>query len=252
MNTPNTTSGFEYLLEGFKLLTKPGLKRFVIIPLMINIILFIGLFLIARHFFAEFDHWLANYIPSWLHWLDTLLWITFFIGFLLTFIYTFVVFANIISAPFNSFLAEKVEFYLTGKIATQKTFLDNIKDTPRILGRQFALIGYYLPRAIVLLIFFFVPVIQIIAALLWFGFNAWFMALQYLDYPTDNHQIPLSHVHAWLWQNRLLSLSFGAGVLLMTMIPIVNFFIVPAAVAGATRLWVEKGRSNTGKSKITY
>jgi CysZ protein len=238
----NNTNGFHYLIEGFKLLAKPGIKRFVIIPFLINSILFIGFFLIARHFFAEFDYWLKNFLPSWLQWLDSLLWVTFLIGFILIFIYTFVSFANLISAPFNSFLAEKVEFYLTGKTLTQKTFWENIKDTPRILSRQFSLIGYYLPRAFILLIFFFVPIVQLIAALLWFGFNAWFMTLQYLDYPTDNHQIPLSQVHAFTWQNRLLSLSFGAGILIVTIIPFLNFFIVPAAVAGATQLWIEKNK----------
>lgn len=239
MNQSNT-NGLQYLIEGFKLLTQPGLKRFVIIPLSINIILFIGLFFIARHFFDVFEHWLLNYLPSWLQWLNSLLWMTFFIGFVLIFIYTFVVIANLISAPFNSFLAEKVEAYLTGKKTAQRTFLENLKDTPRILARQFSLIGYYIPRALILLIFFFIPVIQLVAAILWFSFNAWFMTLQYLDYPTDNHQIPLSNVHVWLWHHRLLSLSFGASVLVMTLIPFVNFFIVPAAVAGATKLWIEK------------
>lgn len=243
MNTNNGSShGFYYLLEGFKLLTKPGIKRFVLIPLIINIIFFIGFFLLARHFFDVFNQWLIGFLPHWLQWLESILWVTFFMSFVLVFIYTFVIVTNLISAPFNSFLAEKVEFYLTGKIFPSKTWVENIKDIPRILGRQFSLIGYYLPRAFVLLIFFFVPIIHFIAAILWFAFNAWFMTLQYLDYPTDNHQIPLSHLHTWVWQNRLLSLSFGTGILIVTLIPVLNFFIVPAAVAGATKLWVENGK----------
>lgn len=233
------TNGFQYLIEGYKLLVKPGIKRFVIIPFAINVLLFIGFFLLARHFFSDFDQWIMQYLPRWLQWLSGLLWVTFVIGFLLVFIYTFVVVANFISAPFNSFLAEKIEYYLTGETTPQRTMMENIKDIPRILLRQLSLIGYYLPRALVLLIFFFVPIVQLVAAVLWFVFNAWFMTLQYLDYPTDNHKIALSHVHAWLWGNRMLSLSFGMGVLILTVIPIVNFFIVPAAVAGATKLWVE-------------
>lgn len=238
MNT-SSRNGLLLLIGGFKLLNKPGIRPFVIIPLMINIILFIGFFLLARHWFKEFDLWLTHYLPSWLRWLDSLLWVTFLTGFILIFINTFVVIANFVSAPFNSFLAEKVEFYLTGKTVAPKTFWENFKDTPRILARQLSLMGYYIPRALVLFIFFFIPIIQLVAAILWFGFNAWFMTLQYLDYPTDNHQIALSEVHVWLWHHRLLSLSFGASVLVMTMIPVINFFIVPAAVAGATKLWIE-------------
>ncbi len=236
-------NGFYYLLEGFKLLKQPGIKRFVIIPLLINITLFCGFFFLARHFFAEAHLWVMAHLPTWLQWLGGILWVIFFIGFFLVFIYTFVAVTNLISAPFNAFLAEKVEFHLTGKTLEEKTLWENIKDTPRILARQFSLIGYYLPRALVLLIFFFVPIIQIFAAMLWFVFNAWFMTLQYLDYPTDNHRIALTNVHAWLWQNRLLSLTFGMGILIACMIPILNFLIVPAAVAGATKLWVDRNQT---------
>src|SRR5580700_2649393 len=119
-----------YLIEGFKLIVKPGLKRFVAIPLLINFILFIGLFFLARHFISEFNAWFANYLPAWLHWLSGILWMLFFISFFLILIYTFVFFANLVSAPFNSFLAEKVEAYLGGEGSQNLSMRDNIKDIP--------------------------------------------------------------------------------------------------------------------------
>src|SRR5690242_13447420 len=94
-------AGLQYLLEGFRLIFKPGLKRFVIIPVTINIALFIGLFFLSRHFFGEFSQWINHYIPAWLHWIDIILWILFFTGYSLVFIYTFVTITNVISAPFN-------------------------------------------------------------------------------------------------------------------------------------------------------
>lgn len=232
-------SGASYIWHGFKLLSQPGIKRFVIIPLIINIVLFITLFLVSKHFFAEFSHWLANHLPHWLHWLSSLLWIFFFLGYFLLMLYTFVTLANLVAAPFNSLLAEKVQLYLTGNLHEQR-LIDTIRDIPRILGRQIAILGYYLPRAALLFVLFFIPVVQIIAAVLWFLFHAWFMALQYIDYPTDNNRVPLRIVRLQLKQQRGLSLGFGAAVLGVTMIPIVNFFAIPAAVAGATQLWLEK------------
>ena len=239
MNNNNFIAGAGYLMDGFQLIFKPGLKRFVIIPLLINIIIFTGLFLLSRHFFGEFNHWFENFLPNWLKWLGTILWLLFFIGFVLFFMFFFVTIANIVAAPFNSFLSEKVEVYLTGKTANQLTLFETIKDVPRIMGRQIAILGYYLPRAVLLLILFFVPIIQVAAALLWFLFNAWFMTLQYTDYPTDNHRIAFSEVRVKLGQMRWLSLGFGMSVLVLTMIPVLNFLIIPAAVAGATKMWVE-------------
>jgi CysZ protein len=45
-----------------------------------------------------------------------------------------------------------------------------------------------------------------------------------------------------LRSRRMLSLGFGGGSLLMTMIPVVNFFAMPASVAGATAMWVKEHR----------
>jgi len=238
MNSP--IFGIHYLIDGFGLIAKPGLRRFVIIPLLINIVLFIGLFFLLRYFVNEFNVWFSSFLPAWLHWLSAILWIVFFTSFFIIIIYTFVIVANLIAAPFNSFLAEKVELYLTGNIPEERSLLDNIKDIPRIMGRQIAIIGYYIPRALLIFILFFIPIVQAVAAVISFLFHAWFMTLTYIDYPTDNHRIPMRDVREWLNQRRSVSLGFGVGVLVCSMIPLVNCFTIPAAVAGATKFWINE------------
>jgi CysZ protein len=228
-----------YLLEGFKLISKPGIKRFVVIPFIINMILFTALFFLARYYFSELNSWIENHLPHWLLWLGNILWLIFFISFALVMVYTFSILANLIAAPFNGLLAEKIEWYLTGNELDNKTWLQFLKDTPAMIGRQLLLIGYYLPRACLLIILFFIPVVQLVAGVLWFLFNAWYMTLQYVDYPTDNHHIPLNAVREWMLQKKWLSLSFGTSILVMSMIPILNFFVVPAAVAGATKFYLD-------------
>ena len=242
MNNP--LLGLNYLIDGFVLITQPGLKRFVMIPLIINLILFMGLFFLLRYFVSEFNVWFAHHLPAWLHWLSTVIWFLFFISFFIIIIYTFVTLANLVSAPFNSFLAEKVELYLTGRVPEERSLLDNLKDIPRIMRRQLAILGYYLPRALLILILFFIPIVQAFAAILSFLFHAWFMTLTYLDYPSDNHRVPMQDVKTWMRQRRWLSLGFGVSVLVVSMIPIVNCFAIPAAVAGATKYWVT---SNSAK-----
>lgn len=238
MNTP--LNGLLYLIDGFGLITKPGLRRFVIFPLLINIIFFIALFFFLRHYFADLNIWLTSFLPSWLSWLAKVFWILFFFSFFIIFISFFVTVANIFSAPFNSFLAEKVELNLTGAIPEPRTLMENLKDVPRIIGRQLSILGYYLPRALLIAILFFIPVVQILAAPLWFILNAWYLTLTYIDYPTDNHRVPIKVVRIWLEKRRWVALSFGICVLVASMIPILNFFVIPAAVAGATKFWVKE------------
>lgn len=234
----NVLIGITHLVDGFELMTKPGVKRFVAIPVAINILLFISAFFLLRHFVGQFNAWFLHFLPTWLHWLSYILWFLFFISFFIVFVYAFVTLANIIAAPFNSLLSEKVENYLTGHTSASLSLFENVKDVPRILGRQLGILGYYLPRAILLLILFFIPVVHVIVPFLWFLFNAWFLAFTYIDYPTDNHRVPLVEVRIWLKQNRSTSLGFGMAVLVVTMVPVVNLFAIPAAVAGATKYWV--------------
>ncbi|MDR3477428.1 MAG: sulfate transporter CysZ [Gammaproteobacteria bacterium] len=233
-----------YVLEGIKLLTKPGIKKFVIMPLVLNILLFGGLLLLSSHYYHLLSHWLTQHLPHWLAWLTWILWTLFFAGFFIVFIYAFTTLSNLIAAPFNSLLSEKVEFYLTGELQPNRSLSQNVADIPRVIGRQLGILGYYLPRAFILLVLFFVPVVQVVAAVFWFLFNAWFMTLQYVDYPADNHRVSLSAMRMKIKEKRLDSLGFGVGVLLLSMIPILNFLVMPAAIAGATKLWIDKLRNS--------
>lgn len=235
--------GVHYFFAGFGLITKPGLKRFVVIPLVINILLFSLLFLLLGHYMGALTDWVTGSLPQWLQWLGWLVWVLFFLSFFLVFIYAFAALGAVVAAPFNGLLAEKTETYLTGRIPVDRGVLENIKDVPRIIGRQFAIIFYYLPRALLILVLYFVPVVHGFAIILWFVFSAWFLAMQYLDFPTDNHRVSVSELRAWLDQRRAVTLGFGISLMFVMSIPIINFFAIPAAAAGATKFWVEENRS---------
>jgi CysZ protein len=57
-----------------------------------------------------------------------------------------------------------------------------------------------------------------------------------------NHLLHFSTQRRLLRRNRLLAYGFGGGTLLLTLIPVVNFIAMPAAVAGASALWVGEFR----------
>lgn len=67
-------SGFYYFAQGWKLVSQPGIRRFVILPLLVNILLMGGAF---WWLFTQLDVWiptLMSYVPDWLQWLSYLLW----------------------------------------------------------------------------------------------------------------------------------------------------------------------------------
>ncbi|WP_447073048.1 sulfate transporter CysZ [Shewanella indica] len=236
-------SGVNYFLQGFSLIKQPGLRSFVFIPLMINLLLFAGVIYFAIGQLGNVFAWLEGQLPDYLSWLNVILWplaiITLLV--LLSFIFSSVM--NWLAAPFNGLLAEKVEQLLTGKPINTGGTLDLIKDLPRILGREWQKLVYYLPRAILILLLFFIPVIgQTVFPVVWFIFSAWMMSIQYCDYPFDNHKVAFKEMKFALKNTKGSSMSFGAAVTLFSMIPIVNFIVMPVAICGATSMWVDKYR----------
>ncbi len=235
----NPLTGPLYAIKGFGLIRRPGLRRFVLIPLLINTGLFIAAIWLSAHYF---DAYMAQMLPEGYDWLSWLLWPLFAIAMLLTMFYTFTLVANLICSPFNGLLAEAVEREIKGIAATESntSLLQALKETPKSLWGELKKIGYFLSRAIPLLILFFIPGLNLFAPFLWIAFSAWLLASEYLDYPMANRGITFERQRQVLKQHRVSSLSFGGSIMVLTMIPVVNFIVMPLAVAGATALYLER------------
>ena len=241
MPTP-ALSGPQYLGEGLKLVLSPGLRLFVLLPLAINTLLFVGLIALAVQQFGGWVDSLMPGLPSWLSFLEYIIWPLFVALVLLVMFFTFTLLANIIAAPFNGFLAEKVEVVVRGRDDFPPfSWGELLAMVPRTLGREMRKLAYFLPRAVPLLILTFVPGVNLIAAPLWLLFGVWMMAVQYIDYPADNNKLGWNEMLAWLRAKRWQSLGFGGATYLALMIPFVNILVMPAAVAGATLFWVREG-----------
>ena len=237
---PLALSGAGYFFKGFELIKQKGIRRFVFIPLTINIVLFS----IAFYFmYLQLEHYIPNlmaWLPSWLEWLSVIIWPLAVITVLIMFSFLFSTAANWLAAPFNGLLSEKIEAMLSGQVAPKGNSLDIIKDIPRTLAREWQKLSYYIPRAIGFFIIMWV--LPIIGQIVWFLFIAWMMAVQYKDYPFDNHKVPFNTMKQALKQKQKLSYSFGITVALFSMIPIVNLIVMPVAICGASAIWVDHYR----------
>ena len=236
-NKPLAGSGAGYFFKGFELIKVKGIRRFIFIPLIANLLLFSVAF---YYLFQQLDVYMAmleNWLPDFLSWLSDILWPIAVFTMLITFSFIFSSVANWIAAPFNGLLSEKMELLLSGQKTTDMSFTELLKDVPRTLGREWTKLVYYIPRALGFLILFFV--LPVIGQVLWFLFVGWMMAVQYKDYPFDNHKVPFDQMRNTLKKNQGLSYSFGITVSIFSMIPIVNLIVMPVAICGATALWVD-------------
>ncbi len=238
------TKGFFDCFSGFALLFKPGIKRFLLIPLIINI----GLFSLATKLLSDqLDIWLEKLLPSWLNWLEWLIWPLFAIAMFLIVFYTFTVIANLIAAPFNSLLSAKIEAMLTGEKPEDINSDSFIRLMTRTIKSEIQKILYAIKWFIPLIIITIIPAVNIVAPFLWILFAVWFFALEYNDYPLANRGQFFEQVKSYNRKNRMRSLGLGSAVFILTSIPIVNFFAMPVAVAGATKLTTKVNDSSGTK-----
>ena len=232
-------TGAGYMLEGFSLLRKPGLRRFVLMPLLINILLFGGLIGWAYGWVDDSSRAMLSGLPEWLHWLRYVVVPVFVLTSLVVIFYGFSILANLIAAPFNGLLAEAVECHLTGK-SLQGDWRQLLRDIVPSIMSELRKLLYFALRALPLLLLLLVPLVNVAASVLWILFSAWMMTVQYMDYPMANHQLFFKDQRARLRKRPLLAWSFGGLVMLCTLVPVINFIIMPAAVAGATAIWVRE------------
>lgn len=227
-----------YFFTGLSLINTKGLRRYVLIPLSINLVLFM---IAIIYLWTQVGIWVDGilaFIPQWLDFLEYLLWPFLFVTVVLSMAFTFTTVANFIAAPFNALLSEKVELHLTGQALPEQGFSAFMADVPRMLKREWTKFIYCVPRALVfLLVFFLLPVI---GQVVWFLFTSWMMAIQYCDYPYDNHKITFDKMREQLRGDLTGSYSFGITVSIASMVPFLNLLVMPVAVCGATAMWVDR------------
>ncbi|WGE50835.1 sulfate transporter CysZ [Actinobacillus equuli subsp. haemolyticus] len=236
--------GFHYFIYGWRLMLQRKLLPFVLIPIAINSVLMIALLWFFIGNIVGWADWIVSFMPSWLDWLTIILVPLAVLSLIMLFYFTFTTITNFIAAPFNALLAEKVELQLTGEQLNNMTVAEMLKDVPRMLKREWQKMMYSIPRFIALFLLSFVPVIgQTVVPVLTFIFGAWLLAIQYCDYPFDNHKISFKRMRNALGQRKILNFTFGTFVSIFTALPFVNLVVMPVAVCGATAMWVEEYRN---------
>jgi CysZ protein len=230
-------AGAGYLLQGFRLIRQRAILPYVVIPVAINVTVFAAFAWYAVYALGPL---VDRVVPDGYEWLGWLVWPLAGLAVLVLLFYLCTLLANVIAAPFNGPLAAAVEAHLTGSgpVSGAGGLAAVVRGTMDALRSEGRKLGYYLMRAIPLLVLAWIPVVNLVVPFLWLALNAWMLALEYADYPMGNHGIGFPEQRARLGKMPLVAFGFGGAALGLTLIPVLNFIAVPTAVAGATALWV--------------
>jgi CysZ protein len=237
LKTADIMVGAACLGRAVRLIREPDIRLYVIMPLLINILLFGGLIWLGYQQFSPLIEKVMSGIPGFLDFLRWIIWIVITLFTAIIVFFTFTPLANVVAAPFNALLSEKIELKLTGKaVSSDISFLEMVKSS---LISQMRKLLYIALWSLALLLFSLIPLLNLAAPFLWVIFGSWLLSLEYLDYPMGNHDLTFDRQKQLLSARKGLALGYGGSVMVLTSIPLINFIVMPVAVAGATLLYIE-------------
>ncbi|MGE0373394.1 MAG: sulfate transporter CysZ [Gammaproteobacteria bacterium] len=230
-------TGLRYVWRGARLLRRPGLRRYLVVPVVTNLALFALAALLLIDWLGPA---LTRWLPAAFEWLRYVLLplagLIFALGFFL--VSSFI--ANLVATPFNGYLSSAVLRELRGDVSMpQVPFLEELR---RGLAGEWRKTWYFARLALPCALLLLIPGINLLSVVIWPAFGAWALAVEYLDCTLGNQLQPFPAALRVARRERGLAFGFGAGVALITVVPILNFVAMPVGVAAATLLCHERFR----------
>ncbi len=245
---PSFVRGFTAPLRGMQLLlSTPGVKRYALLPLIANIILYSIVLVLVIVLLANWDpqvgEWtfwghVGGWMAATINWmLAVLKWLVTIPAFFVISYFTFTMMGMTVAAPFNDMLSERVERALCETKEEQriplrvtgKLMVLSILDALRILGMQIV----FMLLAVPLL---FIPIIGFLPMLL---VIAYFTGLGFFDVSMARNSLRARHKKPITAERRSELLGLGLCMELLFMIPFAGIVLLPLGVAGATILYCE-------------
>ena len=223
-------------------LQNPILLKFALIPWFINILVFVA----ALGAFGALDKVLMGKLAETMGngwWVPVTAWvlgILLFIGFSAGLLLSFIYIVNIFTGVFAEQLSFHAERIISGKeIPSPEGHFLAIWS--RSIREELKGILFFLSIWLLLLLLYLIPVagpvLFITASTIWSAFS---LTFEFLAPAAERHELGFKEKRDLVFKNYLSSLWFGLSVLLLSIIPIVNFFFLPFAIIGGTIWFCEK------------
>jgi len=227
----NFTFGVQYFLTGFKFIKKnPSLTKYIIIPLIISILLFIGLVISGFYCIDPMLSFLDNEWISILDWLRSIVkWIFLALSYvlvvLMSLLLTFIL-STVINSPFFEILSEKVEEAYLGRVFDEKWSWDYIVRTILVPLKESIKLAIW--QLIITTAIFILSLISAgLGTVLFAVAGPYFASMAIFDFVMARKTYHLVEKRKFLRTNIAFIMGFGTPVYFLP-------FLTPFAVVGAT------------------
>lgn len=221
----------------------PRLIQYILIPFLINALVFSGAVYLGLGFF---DSTVIGYIPQGDAWYwSVLYWLLWVIAVLLTAVlvfFSFTVVGNLLASPFNDLLSERTEEVLSGVSNDEPFVLSRfLNDALRTVLMEAKKMWIFVVIMVLILPLNLVPGVgNSVYTVLAISLTLFFLCFEYLGFVLVRKRQFFRDQKNYIFARKFLMLGFSCGVMTLLAIPFAQLLCIPLAVIGITRLWCEE------------
>lgn len=240
----NFSRGFFAPFRSVRILrSNPRLIQYILIPFLINAIVFSAAVLLGLDFFGST---VVEYIPQGDAWywsvLYGLLWV---VAVLLTAVlvfFSFTVVGNLLASPFNDLLSERTEEMLSGAVNEESFALGRFfKDALQTIFMEAKKMWIFVVIMVLILPLNLLPGVgNTLYTILAIALTLFFLCFEYLGFVMVRKRQFFREQKSYIFGRKFLMLGFSCGVMALLAIPFFQLLCIPLAVIAATRLWCEE------------
>jgi CysZ protein len=255
-------AGFTYPFRAFTLIWQtPKLWSYVLVPVGLNFIIGIGLYLsllfpslagidvLVADLSVRFNAIIASF-PAWLSFLGVLtvafgwlLRVLLVSGLLLIIGFLLVQFGVILGSPWYGKLSEQLELLRNGQLPAEApmNLHSSFRDIQRAIAFELRKLQILLSIGIPLLLLNFIPGVgSILSSLGGVALGATIVCLDFLDAPLERRRRPFQEKLEIIWASLPASGSFGVVCLGLVSIPLLNLLAIPLCVTAGTLFFCDR------------
>jgi CysZ protein len=229
------------------LLRTPRLWRYVLIPILVNIV--VGATLYAGLLFAglrAIDSFVTG-LPEWAALLSLLLRVLLIVGLLITTGFVLVRFGVVFGSPWYTQLSGQLELLRTGQPAPEVSsgLAMALRDIGRALKFELKKLLLVVTIGLLLLLLNLIPVAgQVLATAGGVVLGATIVCLDFFDYPLERRQLGFRAKLGMIRRSLPASAGFGLVCLALVSVPFVNLLSIPLCVAAGTLFFCDRMRNS--------
>lgn len=240
----NFSRGFFAPFRSVRLLRiHPRLIQYIVIPFLINTLVFSGAVYLGLDFFGST---VVEYIPQGEAWYwSVLYWFLWLLAVLLTAVlvfFSFTVVGNLLASPFNDLLSERTEEVLGGSVSDESfSFARFLSDAWQTILMEAKKMWVFVVIMVLILPLNLLPGVgNSLYTVLAISLTLFFLCFEYLGFVLVRKRKFFREQKNYIFARKFLMLGFSCGVMVLLAIPLFQLLCIPLAVIGATRLWCEE------------